>query len=350
MDARPLLITANRQLSEHVRSLAGAGGLGLEVAENVEHARAEWDLREQLLIGDDLCEALIGLPKRRAVSILRWQPLQQEDAPSRAWQAALALGAEQLVELPAADAWLAELLTRPAVAPGAKGRVVIVTGACGGAGASSLAVGLAAAEHRLGRKALLVDGDFAGGGLDLLLGAEAQAGTRWSELTNLTGRLNADSLLPSLPSPSGIPLVSASRGPFLQATSQAWESILNLGQQNFDCLIVDLPRAQALSVDQWWPTQIAAELWCVVPTRIRAIAAAAICIEHWGQTWSSVRVIARQTDRGIATSDLSRALGQPVLGTLPHDSAVAASGELGEVSSGAFARACMQLATELPVS
>ena len=347
MESRPLLITANQQLIEHVRTLADAGGLGIDVATSAEQARAHWEIRELLLVGDDLCEALVGLPKRREVSIVRWQPLQFGDAPSNIWQSAVALGAEQVVELPAADAWLAELLTKPTVAPNAMGRVLVVTAACGGAGASSVAVGLAAADHRQGRKVLLIDGDFAGGGLDLLLGAESQAGTRWTELTNLTGRLNSQTLLPSLPAPFGIALVSASRGSLQEPTSQAWESLLNFGQQTFDRVIVDVHREQALCAEQWWPRSLAAELCCVVPTRIRAIAAAATCIESWSNTWRSVQVIARQTERGLASSDVGRALGRPVLGTVPNDNAVASSAELGELSGGAFAKACTQLAAKL---
>lgn len=350
MDTRPLLISANQQLIEHVRTLADAGGLGIDVTQIAALARPDWESREVLLVGDDLCEALIGLPRRRDVSILHWQPLQHGEAPSSVWQSALALGAEHVVELPQADTWLAELLTRPLEATGAQGGLLAITGACGGAGASSLAVGIAAAEQRRGRKVLLIDGDFAGGGIDLILGAEAQAGTRWSELTRLSGRLNAENLLPHLPIASGIHLVSASRSMLLEPTAEAWDSILHFGQQNFDLVVVDLQRHQAQSADQWWPQALRSALWCVVPTRIRPIAAAAVCLELLAQSWASVHFIARQTERGIAASDLGRALGHPVLGTVPNDNGVATSGELGALSSGAFAKVCTQLASELSLS
>ena len=347
METRPLLISANQQLIEHVRTLADAGGLGIDVAEIAALARPLWESREVVLVGDDLCEELIGLPRRRDVSILHWQPLQLGEAPSSVWQSALALGAEHVVELPQADTWLAELLTRPPEVTGVQGSLLAITGACGGAGASSLAVGVAAAEQRRGKRVLLIDGDFAGGGIDLLLGAEIQTGTRWSELTRLSGRLNAENLLPHLPIASGIHLVSASRSTALEPTTQAWESILHFGQKNFDLVVVDLQRHQAQSADQWWPQELQSALWCVVPTRIRPIAAAAVCLELLAKSWARVHFIARQTERGIAASDLGRALGQAVLGTVPNDNGVAAAGELGALSSGAFAKVCTQLASEL---
>lgn len=347
MESTPLLVSANRQLIDHVRSLAEAGGLTLDHAETVESARAQWEQRELILIGDDLCQHLLGFPRRRDVSILCWQPLQSLGASPEVWKSALSLGAEQVVELPAADAWLAELLTQREIEATRHGRILAVTGSCGGAGASSCAVGLAAAVQKAGQQALLVDGDGAGGGLDLLLGAESQIGTRWADLSELSGRLSSASLLPNLPRPHGLALLSASRDSCVEPTPKAWESILEFGQRNFDLVIVDLPTHLALSSEHWWPHHAASTLWCVVPTRIRSIAAAAVCIEQWTQSWNRVELIARQTERGLATSDLARALGQAMIGSLPFDKSVIASSELGELSGGAFAKACSALAAEI---
>ncbi|MDP2013696.1 MAG: cellulose synthase operon protein YhjQ/BcsQ, partial [Actinomycetota bacterium] len=227
------------------------------------------------------------------------------------------------------------------------GRVLAISGVCGGAGASSLAVGLASAVQKAGSTVLLVDGDFSGGGIDLLLGGEGLAGTRWPELSDLTGRLSTASLLPTLPSTCGISLLSSSRNSIAEPTPQAWASLLNFGERNFDLVIVDLQRGQALVADQWWPPDVATELWCVVPTRIRPIAAAAVSLERWDQCWQRVEVIARHSERGLSPSDLARALGRTPLGIVPNDVAVMAAGELGEVSGGAFAKACAQLAIEL---
>ena len=345
MDSTPLLVTANPQLIAHVRELASAGGRSIDVCGDGD-VRAQWQERTLILVGDDRCDGLIGLPRRGDVSILLWQPLISGQAPTSVWQSALALGADQVVQLPEADAWLAELLTRaePADRPG--GRVLAITGASGGCGASSLAVGLAAAVHRGGQRVLLIDGDAAGGGLDLLLGAEGQAGTRWPDLAGISGRLIPASVLPGLPIACGITIVSSGRDALVEPSRDAWASLLDFGRCNFDFVIVDLPGHRALRPDEWWPSELPTALWCVVPTRIRSIAAAAVTCESLERTWKSLAVVPRQAERGVAASDLSRALGREVMASLPNDPAVAAAGELGELPSGAFARVCAQLASE----
>jgi len=347
MDVRPLLATADQQLIDHVRSLADAGGLEIVVAGTVPEVHAHWQLHEQVLVGDDLCASLAALPRRREVSVLVWQPLRNVDAPSEVWKSALALGAEQVVELPEADHWLAELLTRSDLAGQGTGRLLAITGACGGAGASSLALGLASALTKAHQRVLLIDGDFAGGGLDLLLGAESQAGTRWSELAELSGRVSNASLMPSLPQSQGIRFVSCSRSTWLEPADEAWSSLLHFGQCNFDVVLIDLPRELASSAGAWWPAGTARELWCVVPTRIRPIAAAAVSLQRWEQHWSSVACIAHLADGGVGAGDLGRALGRPVLGSIPHESAVVTAGELGEACGGSYAKACAQLARQL---
>src|SRR5690349_916184 len=64
------------------------------------------------------------------------------------------------------------------------GLVLGVVGGSGGVGASSFAAVLAATAGR----SLLVDLDVAGGGLDVVLGIEAEAGARWSGLHLAGGR------------------------------------------------------------------------------------------------------------------------------------------------------------------
>ena len=344
MDLTPLLVTTNVQLIAHVRELATAGGRQIDIAGHVEEVRAQWQERALVLVGDDCCEGLIGLPKRRDVSILLWQPVMTGEAPATVWQSALALGADQLVRLPEADAWLAELLTQADPGQQADGQLLAVTGASGGSGASSVALGLAAAISKRGRRALLIDGDAAGGGLDLLLGAEGQAGSRWPDLADVSGRLSPSSVLPGLPTAHGIALVSSARHALVEPSPEAWASLLDFGRRNFDVVIVDLPRHRALVGHEWWPRDLQCELWCVVPTRIRSISAAAAMWECLEKSWAQVAVIARQTERGVAPGDLGRALGREVLASLPHDNAVAAAGELGELCGGAFAKACAHLA------
>jgi MinD-like ATPase involved in chromosome partitioning or flagellar assembly len=75
------------------------------------------------------------------------------------------------------------------------GLVLGVVGGSGGVGASSFAAVLAAVAG----ESLLVDLDVAGGGLDVVLGIEGEAGARWSGLHLAGGRLDPEELRAGLP-------------------------------------------------------------------------------------------------------------------------------------------------------
>ena len=96
------------------------------------------------------------------------------------WQAAVAVGAQQIVTLPAAAHELMAVLADAAEAvrdAGTRGPVVAVLAGRGGGGASVFATAVAQAAT----ESLLIDGDPWGGGLDLVLGSETEPGLRWPE-------------------------------------------------------------------------------------------------------------------------------------------------------------------------
>ncbi|MSV77839.1 MAG: P-loop NTPase [Actinobacteria bacterium] len=66
-------------------------------------------------------------------------------------------------------------------------RVIVVVGARGGAGASSLAVAIAQSSAHTGKQVVLLDADELGGGIDLVLGIEGHRGVQWSELAAVDG-------------------------------------------------------------------------------------------------------------------------------------------------------------------
>jgi len=90
---------------------------------------------------------------------------------------------------------------------GVGGLVLVVAGAVGGAGASSLAVACAVAARD---GAALVD-LATGGGLDVLLGLEGAAGARWPDLVAARGDVDPDLLTSSLPHRKGVGVLSADR-------------------------------------------------------------------------------------------------------------------------------------------
>jgi MinD-like ATPase involved in chromosome partitioning or flagellar assembly len=89
--------------------------------------------------------------------------------------------------------------------------VLVVVGASGGVGASSLATAVAVRAARAGLEVVLVDGCPVGGGLDVVLGAEQESGVRWSDLSRLEGSADGPALLARLPSSEGVRVLSFGR-------------------------------------------------------------------------------------------------------------------------------------------
>ena len=134
----------------------------------------------------------------------RGQPLVAD------WEAAIAVGAQHVVTLPAQDGVLMAELSDAAEAArddGRRGAVLAVIGGRGGAGASVFATALAQSAP----DALLIDADPWSGGIDLVLGTEAESGLRWPDLALQGGRLNLAALRDALPRHHGVSVLSGGR-------------------------------------------------------------------------------------------------------------------------------------------
>ena len=90
-------------------------------------------------------------------------------------------------------------------------REVTVVGAAGGVGASTLAALLARRRAADGARVVLVDLDPGRGGIEVLLGIEAQAGARWSDLAQVRGTLAGGDLDGLLPRWHGVDVLSTDR-------------------------------------------------------------------------------------------------------------------------------------------
>lgn len=88
------------------------------------------------------------------------------------------------------------------------GPCIGVLGGSGGVGASSLAAAIAACA---GVGAVLVDLDVNGGGMEVLLGIEKEAGTRWSGLHSDGGRIDPDEVAVALPRWGEVSVLSCDR-------------------------------------------------------------------------------------------------------------------------------------------
>src|SRR5262249_29180501 len=159
-------------LLDDVLSLAADYGIDIEVAADPAAARSSYPVAPFVMIGHRSTGACAraALPRRSGVLVVTY------DEPDRLRPLARLIGAERVVLLPRDAGRLMDHLAATAdlaveTAAG-HGRVVAVLGGRGGAGASVLAAGLAVTAGRAGLRALLVDADPLGGGVDLVLGWE----------------------------------------------------------------------------------------------------------------------------------------------------------------------------------
>jgi cellulose biosynthesis protein BcsQ len=201
---RVLLISDVSAIREAVTQVAAAASLDAVVRPTVGSAMEELATADVILLGEDIREVL---PRRLRPTML----VGMSGRSSQLWQRASAVAAERVVLLPEGSQWLAEYLSG-LQDPVKGGLVVGVLGGCGGAGASTAAVLLAAHAARSGVLTLLVDGDARGGGLDVTLGAEGATGLRWPDLLQAVGMINAAQLAAALPVVAGFSLLAGGKG------------------------------------------------------------------------------------------------------------------------------------------
>jgi secretion/DNA translocation related CpaE-like protein len=304
---RPLAVLADEPLLDQVLQLAAVAGCEVDRSPDIVAARRRWGEAPLILLDGAAVAACVEarLPRRPGIVVLC-----AAEPPPEAWQQALSIGAEQVLSLPSGESWLlsafADATDRPATTVG---RVVAVLGGRGGAGASVLAAAVALTALRAGNGALLVDGDPLGGGLDLVLGAEVEAGLRWPDLRVQSGRVPASALRSALPGRTSgtarLAVVSCARnGP--GPTPDAMAAVVEAGRRGGDTVVCDLPRhpcpAAGAALDR---TDLAV---LVIPAEVRACAAAR-------------RIAEALTDRGVRTKALVR--GPAPGGLTPEDVATA---------------------------
>lgn len=319
MDQRCLIMADEPELLDALLRLAAAAGVEMQRAADAADARRWWSAAPMVLLEGDAARrcAAAGLPRRDGVVLVaRGEP------PGWVWQAAVTVGATEVVTLPEAEAWLVAALADSTDRPGsgALGAVVAVIGARGGAGASTLAAATAVTAARRGSGALLVDCDPLGGGLDLLVGVEQEPGLRWPELSVTDGRVRAGALHDALPRAA---VGGSGRGPAVLSCARtahgpertAVTAVLEAGRRGGDTVVCDLPR---------YPTEAALAALggtdlavLVVPADLRSCAAggrvAQVLAEHTG----TVELVVRgPSPGGITAGEAARSVGLPLLATM----------------------------------
>lgn len=251
-----LVLSGDPELVDDVRRLAAAASVKVEAAAHPAEARAGWYRAAVVLLGADVLAA--AHPRREGLVVV------SREASVGVYRRALDLGAEHVAVLPQDEPWLTDRLLR-ACSPPPSGRVVAVTGARGGAGASVLAVTLALVAARRGIRPLLVDLDPWSAGLDVVLGLERTRGTRWPDLTRLRGRLSPEALPGSLPASRGVAVLSHAHDRPSQVPAEALASVLSAARRAYDLVIADCSRGVLPPAD---------ETLLLVPAEIRSVLSA----------------------------------------------------------------------------
>ncbi|MEX5297827.1 hypothetical protein RCG67_03485 [Kocuria sp. CPCC 205292] len=245
------------------------------------------------------------------------------------WDRAAELGGCAVAVLPDAAGWLADLFTAGpggSAGPAGTGRVLGVLGAVGGAGASTLACWLADRAAHEDRPAVLVDGDRAGCGIDVLLGLEDQDGLRWPDLLRIAGAVHAEQLWPALARTGQLRWLSWDRS-LPDGTAAPYAAVLEALRRAAALVVVDLGRAGPGTADT---AALCDEVLVLTPRTVRGVLAA-----RWAAGLLT-GATARLVPAGLDVADVDDALaaattGLPVAGSVRFSGAVPEAAETGRL-------------------
>ncbi|MEV4637894.1 septum site-determining protein Ssd [Actinoplanes sp. NPDC049548] len=344
----PLVVTADPDLLDDLVRLAAAAGTEVDVAADPPAARRSYPGAPLVMIGADQAAACLRarLPRRPRMVVAGHEPVIHA-----AWQLAEPLGAEHVAVLPAAEPWLVEQFAAAARSdPPPAGRILAVLGGRGGAGASTLAGGLAVTAVHEGLRTLLLDADPLGGGLDLVLGWESEQGLRWPALAEAGPHADPSALLKALPNRGDLVLLSFSRDNLPAIPPEAMAVTMRTARENRDLTVIDVPRhlddAAAIALAS------ADHTIMIVPAELRATASAARVAAVAKLHCPQLSVVVRGPAPGrLRAREIARSLGLPLAGSLRPEQALCQGLEQGEPPAaggkGPMADLCRELLARL---
>ncbi|WP_115787800.1 septum site-determining protein Ssd [Arthrobacter silvisoli] len=316
-----LLVTGNPRLQAEAERIVAALGVELRTAASAEEALPHWDSAGTVLLGSDIRELP---PRRRAPAVLLGLAAEGD----RLWQLAAGLGAERVAVLPEGAAWLAEHLSR-SQAPDPGGLVLGLTGACGGAGASTAAIWLAQEAGAHGIRTLLIDGDPRGGGLELSLAAEDTPGLRWPDLADAKGSIDPEQLAGSLPTAGGFAFLSwpGTRDRAAQPDALAVAAVMDAGRRAFELVVVDIGRGTEPLRGFAWDCD---RILVVSPAQLRAAVAAARLLQDLPPVDAAL-VVRGGKGSALDAGVIAESLGLRLHALLPELRGTAAAAETGRL-------------------
>ncbi|MFT3887925.1 MAG: hypothetical protein QM713_07160 [Arachnia sp.] len=311
MESKPhvLLCARDPAVVEAVEVCAAALGVPVRVAPDGVSAGEEWAAAALRLVSTE-----VGA---------RWGAVAPGTAyvvgasPPELARCSAQLGLPVL-PLPDESGRLADALRRAGEVAARRGQVVALVGASGGLGVSTLAVGLALVAAHRGRRAVAVDVAEAGGGLDLLVGAEARPGLRWSALTGVRGEVS--DLWDGLPRAEGAAVLAQDReAPDVPDEAALAAVVASLGREA-ELVVIDGGRRV--------PPVDADRTVLLVGADVRSVASARMAAEQRGLHPGGI-VVRRGPGRTVPSEVVARSLGAPLLGEVGEDKALPRLGELG---------------------
>jgi len=216
----------------------------------------------------------------------------------------------------AAGGWRSEPKLREA-ATMKRSAVIGVLGTSGGVGASALAAALAVRAGRAGMDVVAVDLSPFGGGLDVTLGAEQEAGVRWADLVALAGAADGSAIVARLPALDGVPVLSFGRDaavvPEVDVALQVVTALAASGRVVILDMTVEGPYGAAVLA-------LATQLVVVAGSEPRQLAALAVAGRWLQSRCDHVAVCLRGGRRVHEIAPLvESAMGLPVIGLLTED-------------------------------
>lgn len=318
-----VLVTSDDELLDQVLAVAAAAGVEIEVVSDVGAVRSRWVGAVTVVVGVDQAPSLAAmlLPRRAEAYVVG----SEEDRDRiHAWS--VPLGAA-VVLLPSGAGWLTAALADASGARAGAGRVVAVIGASGGAGASTVAAGLAFVAAQGGRQTLLVDGDPLGGGIDLLVGAERVTGWRWSRLQTARGHIG--DLTGQLPLVDGVDVLAMGRADWCDPGSEAMKAVLLSGTRSHDLVVADVGRSLGSAAEE--AVRRADALLVVTLADLRGIAAGQKLQQRLGDVSAETGLAVRASrPRSLGSDAAGDGLSLPVVATIPDDPSVRVGAERGD--------------------
>lgn len=333
IERAPILVTEDLALVDVVGRMAAANGAEVRVVAP-EQLRVVWPVAAIVFVGADAwaesTHAVRDLPRRDKVIAVTVTADPELDV-----RPLIGLGVERIVELPADERWLADVLADLSDGGGKGGRVIGVVGGRGGAGASTFAASLGLAAVDSGFSAVIVDADIRGGGLDITLGIEKEKGLRWNDFSLTSGRLPISALVDNLPRVRGLSVVSHGHGghigvhqPQAAPSDEAMRSVIDCARRSCDVVVVDLPRD---CDTQMVPLSLCSDVIVVVPSDIRSVSSSAEVIARLRERIGSVHVVGHvNPSRALSADDVAEALGMPMSAVFHEESAISAAADRGD--------------------